>query len=107
MYIQPLISERKTNTFEENQTAFKFFSYFRHGMNNESQFNPALLKDLVTMKMPFGKYKGTTLCNLPVSYLEWFSAQGFPQGKLGMLLATMYEIKINGLDRLLDPLKWA
>jgi uncharacterized protein len=57
------------------------------------------------MKMPFGKYKGTTLCNLPVSYLEWFAKEGFPSGKLGMLLATIYEIKINGLEYLLGPLK--
>ena len=55
--------------------------------------------------MPFGKYKGTLLCNLPVSYLEWFQREGFPKGKLGMLLATMYEIKINGLEQLLEPLK--
>jgi uncharacterized protein (DUF3820 family) len=64
-----------------------------------------LLKALVSMPMPFGKYKGTLLCNLPVSYLEWFQREGFPKGKLGMLLATMYEIKINGLEQLLDPLK--
>ena len=64
-----------------------------------------LLKALVTMPMPFGKYKGTLLCNLPVSYLEWFQREGFPKGKLGMLLATIYEIKINGLEQLLDPLK--
>lgn len=74
-------------------------------MNNDNQVNPTLLKELVTMKMPFGKHKGMTLCNLPVSYLEWFSTKGFPQGKLGMLLATIYEIKVNGLERLLDPLK--
>lgn len=67
--------------------------------------NSELLKELVTMPMPFGKYKGTLLCNLPVSYLEWFQREGFPKGKLGMLLATMYEIKTNGLDQLLDPLK--
>ncbi len=64
-----------------------------------------LLKALVSMPMPFGKYKGTLLCNLPVSYLEWFQREGFPKGKLGMLLATMYEIKINGLEQLLEPLK--
>ena len=64
-----------------------------------------LLKALVSMPMPFGKYKGTLLCNLPVSYLEWFQREGFPKGKLGMLLATIYEIKINGLEQLLDPLK--
>jgi hypothetical protein len=74
----------------------------------EDQFpqpNPELLIDLVKMQMPFGKYKGTILCNLPVSYLEWFQREGFPKGKLGMLLATIYEIKTNGLEKLLDPLK--
>jgi hypothetical protein len=69
------------------------------------QADPQLLLHLVQMKMPFGKYKGTVLCNLPVSYLEWFQRKGFPQGKLGILLQTMYEIKLNGLDHLLVPLK--
>lgn len=69
------------------------------------QPDPELLMSLVTMKMPFGKYKDTVLCNLPVSYLEWFQREGWPKGKLGMLLATIYEIKINGLEKLLDPLK--
>lgn len=67
--------------------------------------NPQLLLQLVQMEMPFGKYKGTLLCNLPISYLEWFNRKGFPEGKLGMLLQTMYEIKMNGLDYLLSPLK--
>ena len=67
--------------------------------------NGALLVQLVQMKMPFGKYKGTLLCNLPVSYLEWFQRKGFPKGKLGVLLATIYEIKLNGLEQLLGPLK--
>ena len=66
---------------------------------------PELLLQLVTMKMPFGKYKDIILCNLPVSYLEWFQRKGFPKGKLGVLLATIHEIKINGLDYLLEPLK--
>lgn len=64
-----------------------------------------VLLTIVRMSMPFGKYKGTTLCNLPVSYLEWFAEEGFPQGKLGLLMATVYEIKINGLDYLLKPLR--
>ena len=55
--------------------------------------------------MPFGKYKGYTLCNLPVSYLEWFNKKGFPEGKLGMLLRTIHEVKLNGLEYLLDPIK--
>lgn len=67
--------------------------------------DPQLLITLVTMQMPFGKYKGTVLCNLPVSYLEWFQRKGFPEGKLGMLLQTIYEIKLNGLEYLLNPLK--
>jgi uncharacterized protein len=64
-----------------------------------------LLKELTTMEMPFGKYKGTLLCNLPSYYVEWFYRTGLPEGKLGMLLATLYEIKINGLDYLLNDIK--
>jgi uncharacterized protein len=67
--------------------------------------NPEILEQLVIMKMPFGKYKGTLLCDLPVSYLEWFKKKGFPKGKLGILLETIYEIKLNGLAFLLEPLK--
>ncbi len=63
--------------------------------------NSQILVDLVTHKMPFGKYKGRTLKDLPVSYLEWFARKGFPQGKLGMQLQTLYEIKLNGLEDLL------
>jgi uncharacterized protein len=69
------------------------------------QPNGELLVQLVTMKMPFGKYKDTVLCDLPVSYLEWFQRKGFPKGKLGMLLQTMHEIRLNGLVYLLEPLK--
>lgn len=68
--------------------------------------NPQILKDLVQVKMPFGKYKGILLCNLPVSYLEWFKRKdGFPGGKLGMQLETLWVIKTNGLEELLRPLK--
>lgn len=67
--------------------------------------DPALLISLVTMPMPFGKYKGAILRRLPVSYLEWFSAKGFPKNKLGMLLQTLYEIKLNGLEELLDEIE--
>jgi uncharacterized protein (DUF3820 family) len=72
-----------------------------------SQPDSEMLTTLVSMQMPFGKYKGTLLCDLPVPYLEWFHREGFPKGKLGMLLATIYEIKINGLEQLLEPLKKA
>jgi uncharacterized protein len=64
-----------------------------------------LLTELVRMRMPFGKYKGVLLCDLPVAYLEWFGRKGFPAGKLGILLQTMYEIRLNGLEYLLQPLK--
>ena len=67
--------------------------------------DPTILTQLVSTKMPFGKYKGTLLCDLPVSYLEWFNREGFPQGKLGMMLATAYEIKSNGLTHLLQQIK--
>lgn len=67
--------------------------------------DPSILPQLITFKMPYGKYKDTILCNIPVSYLEWMASKGFPPGKLGMLLQTMYEIKINGLEELLKPLK--
>lgn len=67
--------------------------------------NPEILLDIVNQKMPFGRYKGTIIANLPVSYLEWFQRKGFPAGKLGMMLHTMYEIKLNGLEDLLKPLR--
>jgi uncharacterized protein (DUF3820 family) len=69
------------------------------------QPDAAILQDLVTVKMPFGKYKDRLLCDLPVSYLEWFARKGFPSGKLGMCLQTLYVIKSNGLEHLLTPLK--
>ena len=69
------------------------------------QPNPEILLQIVKMEMPFGKYKGRLLCDLPVFYLEWFQRKGFPAGKLGMLLATCYEIKSNGLEHLLKPIK--
>ncbi len=59
---------------------------------------------LVNTQMPFGKYAGTKLLNLPEPYLVWFHKKGFPSGKLGEQLALMYEIKLNGLEPLLQPL---
>ena len=75
-------------------------------MQTPPDFNSAILLEIVQTKMPFGKYKGTLLCNLPDSYLEWFLRKdGFPKGKLGQMMATVYEIKLNGLEYLLEPLK--
>lgn len=77
-----------------------------HSMETpEALPNGELLIKLVMMKMPFGKYKGTVLCDLPMYYLEWFAAKGFPKGQMGMLLATIFEVKLNGLTHLLDPIK--
>ncbi len=75
-------------------------------MNAElPQPNPELLLLLIKTKMPFGKYKDRLISDLPVSYLEWFQRKGFPAGKLGVLLQTAYEIKINGLEEILWQLK--
>ncbi len=67
--------------------------------------NEKLLLDLVRTRMPYGKYKGRILCDLPEPYLVWYHQKGFPEGKLGMLLHTLYEIKLNGLEYLLKPLR--
>lgn len=67
--------------------------------------DPKLLLDLVKTEMPFGKYKGRLICELPDHYLEFFAREGFPKGKLGMQLATMHEIALNGLRELLQPLR--
>lgn len=67
--------------------------------------DPELLKELIRYKMPFGKYKDWVIADLPVSYLEWFQREGFPKGKLGVLLATMLEIKMNGLEFLIQGLR--
>jgi len=64
----------------------------------------AFLKQTVNTKMPFGKYAGSKLLHLPEPYLVWFNAKGFPDGKLGQQLALMYEIKLNGLEKMLEPL---
>ena len=67
--------------------------------------NPEILNKLISQTMPFGKYKGRLYCDLPESYLVWFHQQGFPEGKLGELLGTMYEIRLNGLEYLLQEIK--
>lgn len=74
-------------------------------MSEASPLNDRVLLDLASVKMPFGKYKGRILCDLPEPYLVWFHQNGFPEGKLGLLLASIYEIKVNGLEYLLKPVK--
>ena len=63
------------------------------------------LAELANSRMPFGKYKGYYLSDLPEAYLVWFSRKGFPTGKLGRMLEAVLEIKVNGLERLLLPLR--
>lgn len=67
--------------------------------------NPENLKQLVTVTMPYGKYKGRIIADLPGHYLNWFAREGFPSGHLGLLLALMHELDHNGLKHLLDPLR--
>ena len=67
--------------------------------------NETVLLELATVEMPFGRYKGRVLCDLPEPYLVWFHRNGFPAGKLGRLLAALYEIKLNGLEYLIKPIK--
>ncbi len=67
--------------------------------------DPEDLEKLVTMEMPFGKYKGRLLADLPGNYLHWFAREGFPRGEIGRLLALMREIDHNGLKYLLEPLR--
>lgn len=66
---------------------------------------PEDLERLVTLAMPFGKYKGTLIADLPGNYLTWFAREGFPPGEIGRLLALMHEIDYNGLSGLLKPLR--
>ena len=73
--------------------------------NTDLLFNPNILNDLVSFRMPYGKFKGTLICDLPEYYMVWYYQKGFPAGKLGMLMGTMYEIKLNGLEYLLKPLR--
>jgi uncharacterized protein (DUF3820 family) len=63
------------------------------------------LTELANARMPFGKYKDRFLIDLPDTYLVWFSRQGFPEGKLGRMLASVLEIKVNGLESLVRPLR--
>ena len=69
--------------------------------------NPESLEKLVLMKMPFGKYAGRYLADLPGNYLSWFAREGFPKNELGQLLELMHTLDHNGLRGLLAPIQRA
>ena len=67
--------------------------------------DPEQLLKLANYRMPFGKYKGSLLIDLPEPYVVWFAKKGFPNGELGTMLSIVYEIKVNGLEYLFDPIR--
>lgn len=74
-------------------------------IHRKLKLTPFDLENLLLIKMPYGKYAGRTIAELPGHYLAWFARQGFPKGELGRLLALMYELDHNDLRSLLDPLR--
>ena len=74
-------------------------------MINENEFYHEKPLELATTRMPFCKDSGQLLIDLPEPYVVWFSQQGVPKGKLGEMLRTLYEVKVNGLASLFVPLK--
>jgi len=69
------------------------------------QPDPQILVDIVKTRMPYGKYKGTIIADVPISYLEWMAGKGFSKDKLGMMLSTVFEIKTNGVGAILMEVK--
>lgn len=63
------------------------------------------LLELIKARMPFGKYEGRLIIDLPEDYLVWFAGKGFPEGKVGGMMQAVYEFKLNGLESLFDPLR--
>jgi len=68
-------------------------------MINQDQSKQFLVK-LANTKMPYGKYKGRYMIDLPEYYVVWYRNKGFPKGQIGEMLATVYELKVNGLEEL-------
>lgn len=67
--------------------------------------DPNQLLKLARYRMPFGKYQGRLLIDLPEPYVVWFAARGFPGGELGRMLQMVHEVKVNGLEYLFEPLR--
>ena len=74
-------------------------------LTTDKEFDNELLIKLARTEMPFGKYKGRVLIDLPEPYVVWFAKQGFPGGEIGSLMRLLYEVKVNGLEYLLNPLR--
>ncbi len=74
------------------------------GLDPDFLSDPEALERLANTRMPFGKYSGRLLIDLPEAYVVWFAKKGYPKGELGANLAAMYEIKANGMEALLRPL---
>jgi uncharacterized protein len=72
--------------------------------NADARSNAEFLKEMAGYRMPFGRYQGRLLVDLPEPYIVWYHRKGFPAGKLGHMLEILYEIKVNGLEYLLRKL---
>jgi uncharacterized protein len=91
--------------FKVQLLRLNFFTGWNLSYNNPKKMqNQDFLIKMVQVKMPFGQYKGWYITALPVHYLEWFNRKGFPDGTLGQYLSTMFEIKTNGLEEILEPI---
>ena len=75
------------------------------GLFNKMEQNQKILIDLAKMKMPFGKFKGRYLIDLPEHYIVWYKNKGFPNGKLGKQMELVYELKLNGLEDIVREIK--
>ncbi|MBT3984309.1 MAG: DUF3820 family protein [Bacteriovoracaceae bacterium] len=71
-----------------------------------SNYNPESLKKIISMEMPYGKYRGVKLIDLPETYVVWYYENELPKGELGRLLAELYEIKVNGLESLVKSIQF-
>ncbi|MFW5698225.1 MAG: DUF3820 family protein [Planctomycetota bacterium] len=67
----------------------------------DQRLDPDTLVAMARYRMPYGKHKGTYLSELPEAYLVWFKQQGWPPGRLGRMMASVYEVKCNGLEDIL------
>lgn len=93
------VNLEKNNNFNERSSLFELLSLFKMDQNQKQ-----LIK-LAHTKMPFGKYEGWFLIDIPEYYIVWYSNKGFPKGELGEQLKLIYELKLNGLEELIRNIK--